>query len=282
MRKALVGPDNMGRPFGALAVRMTRLTLISCVEPYRYPEHLHRWGELILPRKGRYACTLNGEHLTVEAGQALFVQPPDRHADEYEVGSELLFLFYDFLGIDGEIWPHGILRPDRPMKSRILPIGTASPASALTELLLSMAPGRAYRPLATEKLGEAFFWELCGGVPRDALSPAFVAAMEADAFQRAVLDHFAAKIYGKLEVEAMAEALGMSKRNLEYRFRRAFGSSPMQAFTARKLGLASRLLESGESVQSVAEKLGYADPFNFSTTFKRVMGFPPSRTVRRK
>jgi transcriptional regulator GlxA family with amidase domain len=44
---------------------------------------------------------------------------------------------------------------------------------------------------------------------------------------------------------------------------------------------AELLLETGWPIKRVAEAVGCANPFVFSTTFKRIMGWPPSTYARR-
>ena len=43
---------------------------------------------------------------------------------------------------------------------------------------------------------------------------------------------------------------------------------------------ARRLQSPGILVKHVAEELGFADPFHFSRTFKRVFGVSPGRFIR--
>jgi AraC-like DNA-binding protein len=77
-------------------------------------------------------------------------------------------------------------------------------------------------------------------------------------------------------VEALAREAGMSRAAYARRFTQIVGEPPMTYLTAWRLTLAADLLrDPGESVGSVAERVGYATPYAFSTAFKRVRGVSP-------
>ncbi len=59
-------------------------------------------------------------------------------------------------------------------------------------------------------------------------------------------------------------------------FRRYDHQTPHQFLMRRKMHLAAeRLQQSDLLVKQVAAQLGFADPFHFSRTFKRVLGLSP-------
>ena len=67
-----------------------------------------------------------------------------------------------------------------------------------------------------------------------------------------------------------------SRASLARRFRDVVGEPPMTCLKNWRMALAADLLcESGQTVGTVAEKVGYATPFAFSTAFKRVRGVSP-------
>jgi hypothetical protein len=53
---------------------------------YEYPRHQHMNYEVILVDRGPYRCELNGEELTLLAGQVLVVKPGDWHQDHLRDG----------------------------------------------------------------------------------------------------------------------------------------------------------------------------------------------------
>lgn len=76
---------------------------------------------------------------------------------------------------------------------------------------------------------------------------------------------------------ALTRIAGMSAEHLRRLCQQQFSQSPMQHVTALRMQRAKALLVSDSaSVESVAQRVGYENPFAFSTAFKRYTGMPPS------
>jgi AraC-like DNA-binding protein len=60
-----------------------------------------------------------------------------------------------------------------------------------------------------------------------------------------------------------------------HHFRSEFGLSPKQYIQRRRLDEARVLLETGETVQRTAARLGFHDAFHFSKAFRARWGKPP-------
>ncbi|MGC9371311.1 MAG: AraC family transcriptional regulator [Paracoccaceae bacterium] len=77
-------------------------------------------------------------------------------------------------------------------------------------------------------------------------------------------------------LESLASEIGASRASLARRFNEVVGEPPMTFLKNWRLSLAADLLcDPGESVGTVAEKVGYSSPFAFSAAFKRVRGVSP-------
>lgn len=77
-------------------------------------------------------------------------------------------------------------------------------------------------------------------------------------------------------VAALAAEVGVSRASLARRFTELVGEPPMAFLTSWRLALAADLLcEPGETVGSVARKVGYGSPFALSAAFKRMHGVSP-------
>jgi AraC-like DNA-binding protein len=60
------------------------------------------------------------------------------------------------------------------------------------------------------------------------------------------------------------------------------GRSPQQQLMWLRMRKAAELLmEGNRKIQSIANAVGYQNPFVFSSTFKRMMGWAPSEYARR-
>ena len=74
----------------------------------------------------------------------------------------------------------------------------------------------------------------------------------------------------------LAAQVGLTPRQLLYQFGKEAGE-PLAGWVRRRRVLAARrLLSQGQSVTSVSERLGYANPYHFSRAFKAVTGVSPS------
>ena len=80
-----------------------------------------------------------------------------------------------------------------------------------------------------------------------------------------------------VKLDDWADELAMSRRTLTRHFKLACGMS--LAAWARRACLFAALprLAEGEPVTAIALDLGYDSPAAFTTMFKKILGFPPSR-----
>ena len=77
-------------------------------------------------------------------------------------------------------------------------------------------------------------------------------------------------------VTNLAEAVAVSRATLARRFKDVVGEPPMTYLATWRMTLAADLLlEPDSTVGTVARRVGYDNPFTFSTAFKRVHGVSP-------
>ncbi len=77
-------------------------------------------------------------------------------------------------------------------------------------------------------------------------------------------------------LDSLASETGASRASLSRRFQALVGEPPMTFLKNWRMALAADLLcQPGETVGTVAGKVGYATPFAFSAAFKRVRGLSP-------
>lgn len=76
----------------------------------------------------------------------------------------------------------------------------------------------------------------------------------------------------------MARTAHMSEKHLERLCRRELGRTPRQQLIWLRMKRAAELLTDGaDKIETVASRVGYQNPFVFSTTFRRCMGWSPSQ-----
>ncbi|WP_433798406.1 helix-turn-helix domain-containing protein [Actinomycetospora sp. CA-084318] len=79
-------------------------------------------------------------------------------------------------------------------------------------------------------------------------------------------------------VAALADRAGVSRAAFARRFHEAVGTSPLAYVREHRLAVAEHALltEPDVTVAAVARRVGYANPFSFSTAFRRHRGVAPS------
>jgi AraC-like DNA-binding protein/mannose-6-phosphate isomerase-like protein (cupin superfamily) len=78
--------------------------------------------------------------------------------------------------------------------------------------------------------------------------------------------------------EKMAQVAGIGERQLERLCLKQLGRTPRQHLIWLRMHKAANLLTNGElKIESIAAEVGYTNPFAFSNTFKRYMGWAPSK-----
>jgi len=98
-------------------------------------------------------------------------------------------------------------------------------------------------------------------------------------------EHVASRLGEEWSLERLAGYCHMSTEHLRRLCRRELGRSPMHHVIYLRMQLAARLLAGTEDkVETIAHAVGYENPFVFSTTFKKWVGWRPSeyRTRHRR
>jgi AraC-like DNA-binding protein len=88
-------------------------------------------------------------------------------------------------------------------------------------------------------------------------------------------------IHKKLVLEDIAWKLGLSPEHFIRVFHKELGMSPMQYFTRLKIEAASAVLvESTNTIETIADRFGFKNPFHFSRIFKKCTGLSPTQYRR--
>lgn len=90
-------------------------------------------------------------------------------------------------------------------------------------------------------------------------------------------EYIMSHMYDKLDVHDFADNFGMSVPSLTAILKRKYGKTPYQYYLSVKIGLAKKMLASGNtSVEDIAERLCFTDRTHFSKLFKRETGLSPA------
>jgi transcriptional regulator GlxA family with amidase domain len=80
----------------------------------------------------------------------------------------------------------------------------------------------------------------------------------------------------EVNIETLADHIGLGLRNFKRRFRKATGDSPLSYLQRYRIEAAKRLLENTpETISEISARIGYEDPGFFRQIFKRQMGLSP-------
>lgn len=83
-------------------------------------------------------------------------------------------------------------------------------------------------------------------------------------------------------LEALAQQCGLSRTGLAERFRKAMNDTPLNYLRTVRIQNAMRLLsETEQTLEQVAQAVGYQDAFSFSKAFKRTVGMAPEPFANR-
>jgi AraC-like DNA-binding protein len=84
------------------------------------------------------------------------------------------------------------------------------------------------------------------------------------------------------KISELAKETCLSEKHFQRLCRMELGRSPQQQLMWLRMRKAAELLmEGNRKIQSIANAVGYQNPFVFSSTFKRMMGWAPSEYARR-
>lgn len=93
---------------------------------------------------------------------------------------------------------------------------------------------------------------------------------------RAVSDHITRNLDGKITLEQLTAAFGVSDTYLQNAFRSVYGMPVSRFIRVQKMQRAAQvLIRTDRTVAQIAEEFGYENESKFSAAFRRIMGSPP-------
>lgn len=271
---------HLGRVLARPPAVRAELAWISDVVPRRafaYPEHRHVLYEILVPRRGVYRCRIDGgAWIAAAPGQAVIVQPGDRHEDVLRAGQR-----YRAVGLRlvwGARAEAGLLGAGLPAQRRVV---TVALDDLLDLIAAEVARGDAIAARRQDALAEELLWRLVRALPAASLAPAWRGDAQRDRFVADLERVFRERGGRGLSVPAIARALGLGATALTSACRRHLGLPPARALARWRVEQARRLLaDSDLPVAAIAARLGFANPYHFTRVVRRHAGAPPSRLRR--
>jgi AraC-like DNA-binding protein len=169
--------------------------------------------------------------------------------------------------------------PRRYLGVRFAPGGCGALRAAADELVDAHESLEDAIPAAGEVTGLAERMADAPGAAETILWPvlgAWLASRGADPAVAAA-DRHVRRSRGRVSVEELAGALGLSERTLERRYRRHVGLTPKHCLRIERLNAARGLVERacGPSLSAIAYGSGYADQAHFTREFRSLLGRSP-------
>lgn len=127
---------------------------------------------------------------------------------------------------------------------------------------------RGHEDLAMNALEEVLLW--C-----DRFNP-LIEQSRLDTRMQDAIDFICRNASQKIDLDAIAEACGLSVSRMAHLFREQVGQTPQHFLEQQRLDRAKQLLAfTPNSIKTIAYELGFANPFYFTLRFKRYTGKSP-------
>ncbi|MEN1677998.1 MAG: AraC family transcriptional regulator [Planctomycetota bacterium] len=245
----------------------------QCAEDYAIARETFPYYSIELVVRGEGAVTIGGREYPLASGSLFTYGPGVAHQIQTTRRRPLHKFFVDFLGTEaaGLLDTSGV---PAGACTRVSPVGDVQ--LLFNELLRDGQRGHKLAGRLCDSLLR------CLGLRIEACRTQESAANSASAatFERCRkhIDQHAERLTSLRQV---ADECGVDPAYLSRLFQRHGQQPPYQYLLRVRMSIAAdRLIGSTASVRSVAERLGYSDPFHFSRTFKSVFGISPSEFRR--
>lgn len=237
------------------------ILLTSSNNEFKAPIHTHHKGQLVMPVIGSMICEVDDEIWMVPAESAVWIPAGLPHRNTPAASSTFCFAF---------IKPECIALPDKCC--------TLAISHLVREMILYLSEISVQdsRKEQTNILVDLLF-KMIEEMPREQLN----FPLSHDPRLRKIADILLSDPADRRTIKQWASFLAMSERTFS---RLVVKETGMTFGLWRKqlhIVVSLRLLSEGESVQSVSEQLGYDSVSAFITMFKKALGKPPKRYIRK-
>ena len=289
---------------------LTSIQFFKSKQDFVYRKHCHPSYEIVIPKTGAYKCLLNGQELSLHAGELLMIQEGDWHQDILHVGTEYMVIAFVLKSHD-KLKKQGLFRDNIDIAKQKIAFPAERFINTIFNLLTEAGsaeesnvadapeanlPSDIYydstlKPLVKtgsaehdyglyyvlDGLFQAFFWEIVFQFPQDRLSPLFTRNLSDEALKNTLFALFERNIHGKLNVPKIAADMNMSESSLAHKCKQFLGESPARSFMRYKLEQTETYINNPRlTIKEISDMFGFEDQFHFSKTFKRFYGCSPA------
>jgi AraC-like DNA-binding protein len=252
-----------------------RVAIIAVTKPSVIDRHQHLNYEIIFVDQGVYRCRHNEIELALGKNGLLIIKPGDWHTDIFD-GRYLHYLGLGFSLHSAPGLPLSIFRDNTPVARQHFIVKRAEFLPLFNKIHQELRIGDLVAAHIQDALVLEFFYRMIRAIPRDILSPRYLAASREESFQSSLVAVINERLTQKLKVAELAAALNMSESSLSHKCRQIMRCSPAQFFLRVKMERARRMLKSTDMlVKEVSDYLGFDNQFVFSRAFKKTFGKAP-------
>lgn len=224
---------------------------------------LDRESVVVYLLAGRGEVWFEDRRIKVAAGDLFAVPRGVRHVYGPDAGTRWDEISCHVIGRVFDSWLRpGLLDPKEPVR-QLLPVG-----DWLERFHAVLAP--LARPEAVQ--GPEHWAGLIGVWAAAAGQRGRRSQGDADWLARAIAAIRAEPPRPQLDLDRVAAKLGISERTMRRRFTRLTGETPHQHHSRNVMDRARAMLGAGESLATIADELGFPNPYYFSRRFKQVTG----------
>ncbi|MCC7596507.1 helix-turn-helix transcriptional regulator [Janthinobacterium sp. FW305-129] len=227
-----------------------------------YPSHSHSWGEFVYALSGVVEVLVAGKHYLVPPQYGIWLPPRVPHTGQNRHPACHSSLYVDE-ALCGEL-------PAAPCALAVTPF-----VRAMHEHLRSHPPGMP-QTIHEERLLQVLLDQLARAAPVGSYLPS-----SDDPMLGKVLAMLDSNPGDDRPLAALAQAVNTTERTLMRRCQRDLGMSFAQWRARLRVIKAMAMLETGQTVESIAFDLAYASSSAFITMFRKVTGETPDEYRRR-
>lgn len=227
--------------------------------------HRHPHVEWHYVLDGQCGFVVDGDRHPIRTGDLFVVTPGQVHGVHVAHPGEWLIQYIVTTNLDAELMA-AWRPPDDPLGVRA--IGTSRHA-LFARIQRDLDAGDPWLRRAASHRFQALLCTVLGAAERD--------DNRHPAVDRA-LDLMRSRLRSRLTLRELAEHVALDRHYLSRLFSRQIGSAPMACYTDMKMQLAAGLLRADQTpIATIAQAIGYDDPFHFSRVFRRWAGSAPSQ-----
>ncbi len=255
--------------------------LLPSTDEFRNYQHRHRDCEFLFAGKGSCVYYADGHYYTLSAGEFMLIAPGVFHSQKHTEPSapfdKISFCFQ--LGFEEGVTAAEKDAIEEVLKTPVIIRKLPELKSLVANLLEETDRGDLLSHSAVCSILSLIFAQVLRSVlPGTVLSTAPDNLNLHDCRSNIIDSYFSGEFCHKVSQDALAERLGLSRRQLARIIQSIYGKSFREKLVESRLEIAVDFLVNTDwSIEEISSRLAYENIANFSAFFKRNTGLTPSQ-----